>query len=167
MLQVDTLYKRLTPAHISLSAWLPSVNKTSTTATACQVQVKDSSTTRGKYCVAAKALKLGDIVLKEEPFIRQLNHNLRQDHCYTCFREIASYKKVKCHVKSCRWRIVYCSTVCEKKGWSSSHSWTCRFPELDRPDYQDLLFALEGYIVSRSRGSGKFDTFLLEERTLS
>jgi hypothetical protein len=152
MLQIDFLYKRLTPAHISLSAYVPSSKNS--TATKCQIKVEDSSETRGKYCVAVKPLKPGDIVLKEEPFIRQLNHNLRKDHCYNCFRAVSS-RPVPCHVRSCRWQIRYCSSTCEKRGWSTSHAWLCRFPELDNPDYQDALFALEGYIASRSKGSSK------------
>lgn len=147
MLQLDTLHKRLTPAHIGLSTWLPNQNYTTT----CQVTLKDSLT-EGKYQVANKLFRQGDIVLKEEPFIRQLNKNHCKDHCYFCFRSLATKSLVKCRVKTCQWEVIYCDRTCERKGWLAGHAWLCRFPELDVSDMQEVLFAFIGFVTSRCRG---------------
>lgn len=148
MFALDFLHKRLTPAHIGLTAWLPDNNNLKST---CQVEIKESPI-QGKHCVAAKSLRQGDIVLKEEPFIQLLNKTFCKDHCYSCFRSITK-SPVKCHVKTCRWNIVYCSHTCEKKIWSTGHAWLCRFPELE--DMQQVLFAFVGYVTSRSKGECK------------
>ncbi|KAG2234906.1 hypothetical protein BDF21DRAFT_417664 [Thamnidium elegans] len=147
MLQVDTLHKRLTPAHIGLSTWLPNQSFT----TICQVTIKDSLT-EGKYQVANKPFRQGDIVLKEEPFIRQLNKSQRKDHCYFCFRSLTTKSVVKCRVKTCKWEVIYCDRVCEGRGWLVGHAWLCRFPELDVSDMQEVVFGFIGFVTSRCRG---------------
>ncbi|KAG2208870.1 hypothetical protein INT47_011010 [Mucor saturninus] len=146
MFNVDLLHKRLTPAHIGLTAWLPDYNKPKKTP---QLVIKETPD-QGKYYVAAKPLLPGEIVLKEEPLIRQLNKAQWKDHCFTCFRPVTKKTLVQCHVKTCRWNIVFCSGTCEKKGWSTGHAWLCRFPELQ--ELQQVVFAFMGYITCRSQG---------------
>lgn len=143
--------KRLTPAHVSLKAWLPN----SKYLHVCKVKTKEAKN-RGEFSVATKDVKQGEIVLKEEPFIRQLNRDLYLTNCYYCFKSVTDIPFTLCRVKACEWKIKYCSQACEEKGWSTCHSWLCRFPELDMPENQDVLFAFSGYIVSRSKGSCKF-----------
>ena len=150
MLEVHDSAKRLTPAHIGLKAWLPSNAKKSML---CHVKKKNSDK-QGDYNVSAKALGQGDIALKEDPFIRLLSHSLHKSNCNYCFKAVKNVR-VDCRAKQCRWGIIYCSRACESKGWLSSHSWLCRLPELGQKDSQDVVFALIGYITSRSRGSGK------------
>lgn len=141
------LARRLTPAHVSLIAYpTHSNNKPSQ----CNIQITES-VQQGKYSIASRSLGRGDVILKETPFIQQLRYNLRQSHCYHCFKAIVR-SHVPCHVKSCLWKLKYCSKACEYKGWLTSHSWLCRFPELDADSYSDVLFALEGYIASRTMG---------------
>lgn len=154
MFDVDTLHKRLTPAHIGLTAWLPSCSKPKKTP---QLVIKETPD-QGKYYVAAKPLQPGELILKEEPLIRQLNKAQCKDHCYTCFRPVTKKSVFHCHVKTCRWNIVYCSNTCEKKGWSTGHAWLCRFPELE--DMQQVVFAFIGYLTCRSQGLGKLPQVL-------
>lgn len=148
MFDTDLLFKRLTPAHISLTAWLPNCSQPTPTPHLLIKETKD----HGKHYIATKPLLPGDILLTEEPLIRQLNKAHAEDHCYSCFRPVT--KSVHCHVKSCRWNIVYCSLVCEQKGWSTGHAWLCRFPEFK--DWQQVVFAFIGYLTSRSQGLGMF-----------
>ncbi|KAI9480800.1 MAG: hypothetical protein EXX96DRAFT_522155 [Benjaminiella poitrasii] len=137
---------KLIPAHICLSTWLKNYER------GAWKKVKEAtSKDRGAHCVAIQQVKQGDLLMTEEPFIRQLSEKHYANHCYYCFREIEMGRSVKCHVDSCRWRIHYCSMECERQGWSRSHMWFCRFPELAKED-PDVLFAFEGYVTSRSKG---------------
>lgn len=155
MIKLDNLYKKVTPGHIGLKSWLPNE---SYSPSLCHVRVEESEK-EGKYQVANKQLGQGDIVLKEEPFIRQLNKCHYKDHCYYCFRSLVAKPSVKCHVKTCRWNIFYCDAICEEKNWLTGHAWLCRFPELNADELQDVLFAFVGLITSRSKGHSMFVCF--------
>ncbi|KAI7904998.1 uncharacterized protein BX663DRAFT_501302 [Cokeromyces recurvatus] len=141
----DTLHHRLTPAHIHLSAWLPNDKKGK-----WQKVKEEISKDKGTFCIATQQIKQGEFLLTEEPFIRQLNKEHHTDRCNHCFRKLKD-KSIECHNSSCKWNIYYCSLECERQGWSRSHQWLCRFPELAEEE-PDVLFAFEGYITSRSKG---------------
>jgi hypothetical protein len=150
LLQTESLYQRLTPAHISLAAWSYNDSKCITFS---KLEEKKSTGSKGIHCVAKQPLKQGELLLTEEPFIQQLDARYKLHRCHQCFRQLTKTNGYKCRVRDCRWKLNYCSIECERKGWSQSHQWFCPFPELEGED-PDVLFALEGYIASRAKGQG-------------
>lgn len=153
LLQTDSLYRRLTPAHISLSAWSP---KDTENAIYSKLEEKRDTGPKGIHCVAKQPLKQGELLLTEEPFIQQLDAKYKCHRCHHCFRQLIKTNAVACRDRNCLWKLGYCSLACERKGWSKSHQWFCPFPELENED-PDVLFTLEGYIASRAHGQGSFD----------
>jgi hypothetical protein len=149
-LQTESLYQRLTPAHISLSAWSCKDSKNTTYS---KLEEKRDTGPKGIHCVAKQPLKQGELLLTEEPFIQQLDVKYKLLRCHHCFRQLTKTNPVKCHDRNCCWKLRYCSLECERKGWSKSHQWFCPFPELEKED-PNVLFALEGYIASRAKGQG-------------
>ncbi|KAI8372036.1 hypothetical protein EDC96DRAFT_439369 [Choanephora cucurbitarum] len=140
----DQLHQRLTPAHISLMAKeLPSQKSSSS-----KIKVQHN-VDRGCHCIATETVQQGDLLILEEPFIRQLDRKHWSNHCSYCFRclELTDFK---CRKPDCMWSVRYCSQVCEERGWFGIHQWLCRLPELQNQD-PDALFAFQGFIASQSK----------------
>ncbi|KAG1640166.1 hypothetical protein G6F44_007106 [Rhizopus delemar] len=142
----DCLYKRLNPAHISLSGWNPKFKQANFDGVEIE-KTKDKII--GERVVANAKLKQGRTILEEDPFIRQLNDANRTTHCTYCFTEFKKIKKL-CRNKDCKWEVLYCSLNCQQQHWLTEHKWFCRFPNLANTD-KNVLFALQGYIASRSK----------------
>lgn len=147
MQQVDS-HQRLTPAHISLSAWNVETGK----GTWKKVTEKQQDS-KGTYCAANEKINQGEQLLIEEPFIRQIDAKYKNVRCHHCFRDLVDQKHKACRDKDCKWNMKYCSDYCERQAWTRSHQWLCRFPELSKED-ADIIFAIEGYFVSKSQNKG-------------
>ncbi|KAI8365772.1 hypothetical protein BD560DRAFT_401665 [Blakeslea trispora] len=141
---IDQLHERLTPAHIrSLTEKCPQ-HKGS------QNKIKDQHTAeRGQHYVATEKIQQGELLMTEEPFIRQLNKDHWKDHCYYCFGSLNS-SVINCRNTDCKWLVHYCSKVCEERSWFSIHYWLCDFPELQNQDC-DVLFAFQGFIAGQTK----------------
>ncbi|KAI8080114.1 uncharacterized protein B0P05DRAFT_77265 [Gilbertella persicaria] len=146
--KIELFHQRLTPAHISLCASTSHLTKGKWIHVA-ERQSRD----RGHHCVADTTLQQGDLLITEEPFIRQLDHQLVSSHCHYCFRDMRLLDEEwhMCRDEDCLWVIQYCSEKCEQLGWSSMHQWLCRIPELQCED-PDALFAFQGFLACRAKG---------------
>ncbi|KAI8647830.1 hypothetical protein BD408DRAFT_357274 [Parasitella parasitica] len=144
MQQADS-HQRLTPAHISLSAWDIETGKG-----IWKKVMEQKQDTKGTYCVAKEKINQGEQLLVEEPFIRQIDAKYKDSRCHHCFQSLQGTTRKKCRDKDCKWNMRYCSDDCERHAWTRSHQWLCRFPELAKED-ADIIFAVEGYFASRSQ----------------
>ncbi|CEP18242.1 hypothetical protein [Parasitella parasitica] len=145
-MQKADIHQRLTPAHISLSAWDVETGK----GIWKKVVEKTQEDTRGTFCVAKESINQGEQLLVEEPFIRQIEAKYKESRCHHCFQSLQGSSRTKCRDKDCKWNLRYCSDDCERSAWTRSHQWLCRFPELAKED-PDIIFAVEGYFVSKSQ----------------
>ncbi|CAO3659590.1 unnamed protein product [Rhizopus stolonifer] len=141
------MYKRLTPAHISLCGWQPRFEQT---------RLEDAETKKSKnkmtgdHVVASKELAQGKAILQEIPFIKQLDNRNLATHCASCFSLLKKTKE-PCQNKQCQWKNLYCSITCQRQHWFAEHKWLCHFPGLIGTD-KDVLFAFQGYLACRSIG---------------
>ena len=74
----------------------------------------------GRYGVAAKDVRIGDVILVESPYVCVLNQDMFDIRCYHCFRSLTVF--IPC--SSCI-RVKYCSEECRRNSWSSHHSIEC------------------------------------------
>jgi hypothetical protein len=149
---VDELHKRLTPGHIGLFTYVPTNTPTVAWSKAKTCLTKD----KGTHCVAKQSIGRGDTLIREQPFIRQVNGEYVTDHCSWCFQHFdmaVADDMCFCRNEDCLWMINYCSDKCEREGWNSGHGITCRFAEMEWLE-GDIMFALKGYIRSLSYRHG-------------
>lgn len=160
---VDTVRQRLTPAHIGLFSYVPKKPATSFDKAKTQYS-KD----KGTHCVAKQTIGRGDILIREQPFIRQLDRDHLKDHCSWCFAHFDLVYMDDLYFcrneEDCNWFAQYCSPRCEQASWNAGHCIMCRFPELEWLD-RNTLFALTGYIASLSHGQGSLFFLLYIEMT--
>ena len=88
------------------------------------VDVKYNST-KGRYMVAAKDVRIGDVIMVEKPYTCVLGKDFYESHCYHCLQ--ATDRPVGC--QSCA-RVRYCSGRCARQSWASFHQWECPFLDL-------------------------------------
>ncbi|KAI9261117.1 hypothetical protein BY458DRAFT_439704 [Sporodiniella umbellata] len=146
-MNLESEYKRLTPAHLSFCSWKP--NNTEAEKNGIRVQ-KTNDEIVGEQIVADKKLVFGDKLLQELPFIMQISDDYKSTNCAFCFNDLKGAKKV-CQNRQCKWDFVYCSGKCQRQHWMIEHKWLCNFSKLLDTD-KDVLFAFHGYIASRSAG---------------
>ncbi|XP_066589940.1 SET and MYND domain-containing protein 4-like isoform X2 [Prorops nasuta] len=77
---------------------------------------------KGRYVVANRDIKKGQILFVEKPFaFVLLDHDKSNSLCENCCR---SYGDVPVPCTQCS-DTFYCSVECSKEGWSSFHRWEC------------------------------------------
>eukprot|EP00124_Ichthyophonus_hoferi_P005620 Ihof_evm2s865 gene=Ihof_evmTU2s865 len=80
----------------------------------------ERSEEKGRYVVAARDLKAGEIVLTCSPLALTLNHQLWTDKCNHCFK--SSPNMPRC--ASCL-QTRYCSKACQVSAWTQYHKAEC------------------------------------------
>lgn len=79
----------------------------------------------GRYAIAEKDIKAGEIILVEEPFACLCLPERFSTHCYECLTRL----KIAYPCRNCS-TIAYCSMVCEKLSWETFHCYECRYLNL-------------------------------------
>lgn len=81
-----------------------------------------SDETQGRYAVASKDIKVGEIILIEKPFASVCLPECFETHCYLCLtRFFIGHPCRNCST------VLYCSIDCEDKSWTKSHQFECNF----------------------------------------
>ena len=77
---------------------------------------------RGRFAVAKCPIRVGDVVIAEQPFVSVLSMDFYSTHCYHCFKRIES--PLGCFGCS---SIRYCSGTCRDTSWTTYHKWECPY----------------------------------------
>lgn len=75
---------------------------------------------KGRYPVATANVKVGDILVVEEPYCSVINHKYLATHCHFCCERA----EVPVPCSECS-NVVYCSLKCQEASWETSHSLEC------------------------------------------
>ena len=98
-----------------------SVDKMNTTFTSltdhCEVVF---SPDRGRYIVAKRDIKPGEVIMIERPYASVLEPEFRWSHCHHCMARTVS--TIPCTQCSCA---LYCSETCRSQAWSAYHQAEC------------------------------------------
>ena len=119
-----------------------SVDKMNTTFTSltddCEVVF---SPDRGRYIVAKRDIKPGEVILVESPYASVLVPEYRWSHCHHCMSRTVS--TIPCTQCSCA---LYCSETCRSQAWSTYHQAECLCLDMI---YESDVFGV-GYLALRT-----------------
>ncbi|XP_070535620.1 SET and MYND domain-containing protein 4-like [Ptychodera flava] len=84
-----------------------------------------SSLEQGRYAVATRDIKVGDVLLVEKPFASVVLRACNTCHCQHCYKSVlAPIPCLQCA------GVAYCSTECRDESWSSYHQTECKYLDL-------------------------------------
>lgn len=140
---MESFAKRLGPAHIDPRVWPRPQHSAAKWHPSCAVV---DSPTVGRHVVAQHSINPGTVLVSEYPYLQYLYPPHRPTHCANCFRQNTSWK---CRNQSCKWRVSYCSSQCERRYWQIIHQWFCSLPELQDLFDADALLAWQAYWLNQ------------------
>ena len=75
---------------------------------------------RGRYPIALANIKVGELLVVEEPYCSIVNSKYFATHCHFCCHRA----EVPVPCTGCS-NVVYCSLKCQEASWEACHSWEC------------------------------------------
>ncbi|RWS00905.1 SET and MYND domain-containing protein 4-like protein, partial [Dinothrombium tinctorium] len=114
--------KHQIPSTINDEIKIPNIQENEMLASACvNVQIGFDQA-KGRTILAKEAMKIGDIVVCEKPYVSWLRPSLYSDYCYNCLK--ATNERILPCQSCCVVR--FCSLKCFEECWSQYHSIECR-----------------------------------------
>eukprot|EP00111_Clytia_hemisphaerica_P004260 TCONS_00012164-protein len=84
-----------------------------------------STQSQGRYAIADRDIKAGEIIIAEKPYALQCLSESFETHCYQCLtRFIVGYPCQCCST------VLYCSSECQLLSWKSSHQYECKYLQM-------------------------------------
>ncbi|XP_068212579.1 SET and MYND domain-containing protein 4-like [Palaemon carinicauda] len=76
---------------------------------------------RGRYVIAKRDIRPGDILMVEKPYCTMMNPDFLPSHCYNCYQR--AFVPIPCN--SCA-KVCYCSEECRAASWEGLHAKECK-----------------------------------------
>lgn len=80
----------------------------------------------GRFIITTKNLKVGDVVMIEQPFVSYLRLPMRYKRCANCMTGERRASLIPC--TTCT-KALYCSKECQSKAWNNYHQYECRLSD--------------------------------------
>ena len=84
-----------------------------------------STPSQGRYAIADRDIKAGEVIITEKPFALQCLSESFETHCYECLTRFLVGYPCKCCSD-----VLYCSSKCQALSWESSHQYECKYLQM-------------------------------------